>query len=54
LGFERNNVELSMDANEQQKMKLINWNKTRSRYNQAVVQSNLESVFNVESEEEDL
>ena len=60
LGFENNNLALSLDASEQQKLKQINWNKTRNRFNllsaqqpQVLLKNNLANVFNVESDEEE-
>lgn len=53
LGY--NEAKLSLDASEEEKKKLINWNKTKTRFNLIDKQSqkNLSNVFNVDDDDED-
>jgi hypothetical protein len=50
-GFGADTPELNLDQNESKtKIKYINWNKTKQRFNQPINSHN--QVFNIESEEE--
>ena len=53
LGY--NEAKLSLDASEEEKKKLINWNKTKARFNLIDKQSqkNLSNVFNLDDDDED-
>ena len=58
FGFsEANHHQLSLDSNETQKIKKINWAKTQNRYNQSKatpqIKNKLNQVFNVESDDEE-
>lgn len=53
LGFEA--TQLSMDLSEEQKVKKINWMKTKNRYNQinSQIKSSLTEAFYVESDDDE-
>jgi hypothetical protein len=54
LGFEQSSV--SLDATEEEKRKIMNWNKTKTRFNliDKKSQKDLANVFNVDDNDDEI